>query len=177
MGSADNANPAISNTFIQVYNAQGQVVSASPTGIQVDTNTDTFNSSDQVITLAGGGFAVMWEQLNDTASTEDVFVRIFDASGNVMSAPVLVDVPDDCMQVGQKMIALADGSFDCSADRDRRHRQRLVPKPAVPACRRGRHAAERTCDSARRPRPIRPTAPTCPAFLSCDRASAAVNNC
>ena len=108
----DNANPAISNTFIQVYNAQGQVVSASPTGIQVDTNTDTFNSSDQVITLAGGGFAVMWEQLNDTASTEDVFVRIFDASGNAMSAPVLVDVPDDCMQVGQKMIALADGSFD-----------------------------------------------------------------
>jgi len=107
----DNAD-LNSNTFVQVYNPQGQVVSASPTGIQVDTDTDISNISDQAIALAGGGFAVMWEQINLFANTEDVFVRTFDASGNATSAPVLVDVPDGGIQTGQEMIALQDGSFD-----------------------------------------------------------------
>jgi len=102
-----NQSTGNQDVYVQTYDANGNIAAGSQSGgIQVNTDTG-FDIPDQVLALAGGGFAVMW----DEATTGDVYVRTFNADGTPASNPMLADIPGG-YQSGLEMIALQDGSFE-----------------------------------------------------------------
>ncbi len=105
-GQISDTNPT-QDIYVQTYDADGNIVAGLPAG-GTKVNTDvSLNFPEQVIALAGGGFAVMWlEALNG-----DTYVRTFNADGMPASSPVLVDIPGG-YQAGEEIVALKDGSFE-----------------------------------------------------------------
>ncbi|MEA2759577.1 MAG: hypothetical protein QOH65_2190, partial [Methylobacteriaceae bacterium] len=89
-GSLTQDGDGSAGTFYRVYNSAGAQVHA-------ETEVNTFTTGSQefgsVAALTGGGFAISWSSSNEVSgsSSQDIYVRLFDASGNPTSAEILVN--------------------------------------------------------------------------------------
>ena len=102
------------DTFVQVYDANGHLADpslADSNGIQVDSVVGTGgNLSDQILALADGRFAVMWQG----GAEGDAFVRVFNADGTPVNGGTLVSQAPGSATVqngGIQMVEFADGTF------------------------------------------------------------------
>ena len=108
------------DTFVQVYDANGHLANIDPasTGVQVDTATSGAGQtvSEQMLALADGRFAVMWQTSDGGFNDGDMFVRVFNADGTAVSDATQVNQvptsdPSSPLYFAVQMIKFADGSF------------------------------------------------------------------
>ena len=100
-----------SHVFIQVYDANGNLANpANAGGIQVDSVSGNGNFPDEVIALANGNFAVLWEA--GGVGFGDPYVRLYQADGTAITGDLQVSPQDGQLYTGDQIVALADGSFD-----------------------------------------------------------------
>ncbi|HLH92421.1 MAG TPA: hypothetical protein VKX28_28665 [Xanthobacteraceae bacterium] len=102
------------HTFVQVYDANGHLADTNPAdanGIQVDALVGTGNATaEQVLALADGRFAVMWQG----GPEADPFVRVFNADGSpVGDGTPIAAAPSSAttLNSGVQMVEFADGTF------------------------------------------------------------------
>ena len=114
-GQYDTLDPN-SDLYVQTYDSTGAIAAGSQFGgIKVNQVSGVVNLPDQVIALADGGFAVLFESIRDDGTgsgpDQDVFIRTFAADGSPTSGEVMVNTADSVVDAGEVMVALADGSF------------------------------------------------------------------
>jgi hypothetical protein len=101
---------ATKDVFYQVFNSAGTAI-----GSQTEANTTTADAQEaaSVAALAGGGFAISWTSNNEVSagSQQDIYVRLFNASGTATSGEILVDTTTTGVQDTSNILALPDGGF------------------------------------------------------------------
>jgi hypothetical protein len=93
---------------------KGRILDAAgtPLGSEFVVNHSTSNVNSvesSVTTLANGNFAVAWDESDLTGSSHRI--QVFDASGAVVGSQITVPHDLSGLQVGPKLIGLADGGF------------------------------------------------------------------
>lgn len=101
-------------TFYRVYSSTGTTVHAAA---EVNSTTANSQAFSVVTALKGGGFAIAWQSQNQVSGSSnfDIYVRLFDASGNAVTAgtagEILVNTTTTGVQESPAIVALPDGGF------------------------------------------------------------------
>jgi hypothetical protein len=92
----------------QVYNSMGNNV-----GTQFKVNTYNTNGTggNAVAGLSGGGFAVIWESLNQDGSGWGVYGQVFNSAGNKVGSEFRVNTYTTADQGSPETAALSGGGF------------------------------------------------------------------
>jgi hypothetical protein len=101
--------------FFQRFDASGVAV-----GSETAVNTTTLRSQDEpnVIGLANGGFAVLWDSQVDASFDENVLARVFDADGQPVTGEFQVNATVANDQRLVEAVALPDGGFIAAWESD-----------------------------------------------------------
>ena len=94
--------------FFQRFNASGIKLGSE---VQVNQNFISIQVHPTIDMAPNGNFAVSWISFDPNTGTDDIMVRLFDASGNAVSSDILV-FKAACCQFAQTDIAMCDnGNF------------------------------------------------------------------
>jgi len=92
---------ANNDVVVQRYNASGQEVGLET----IVTDVASGNNEPVIAALSGGGFVVAWQ------GQDDLFVQHFDAAGNRLAGPFMVNTATNGLQSQQAVTALSDGGY------------------------------------------------------------------
>ena len=111
-------NAALSGFTLNSTELRGRFISATGAGTGVDFQIDTIASggsyqdeSLEILSLANGGFAVVWEEEN-TASTESIHIQRFTAAGVKSGAELIAETATGATNITQMITTeTANGGF------------------------------------------------------------------
>ncbi|MES9914680.1 MAG: Ig-like domain-containing protein [Candidatus Thiodiazotropha sp. 4PDIV1] len=103
-----NQDGDLDGVYFQRYDANGVAQ-----GVETLVNTTTTDDQDdpQITALSNGGFAIVWEALNQDGDGGGIYGRIFDASGLAVTNEFLINTTTANDQYDPHIAALDGGGF------------------------------------------------------------------
>jgi len=92
----------------QRYDAAGNTVGSE---FQINTYTDSTQSSPSVASLSDGGFVVAWQSNGQDESSFGIYGQRYDADGNTVGSEFQINTYTDNLQFSPSVTSLADGGF------------------------------------------------------------------
>ncbi|MCF6328008.1 MAG: hypothetical protein L3J21_12060, partial [Devosiaceae bacterium] len=96
------------NIQVRRFDADGTAADASDILV---TSTIGDQTNPEVATLAGGAFVVVWEDLNDTGTSRDIKMQLFNAAGTMVGGEQVVNSTLPGLQTLPSVTTLDNGNF------------------------------------------------------------------
>jgi Ca2+-binding RTX toxin-like protein len=94
--------------YAQRYDQNGNPLGEE---FQVNTYTDSSQSSPSVTALSDGGFVVTWQSWGQDGSEMGIYAQRYDENGNPLGEEFQVNTDTDGLQLSPSVTALSDGGF------------------------------------------------------------------
>ena len=98
------------NAWVKRFDAAGSEISSFPMGSDGPTSVLNLDQANpDVVSLAGGGFVVTWEELGTGPGDHSLYGQAYDSSGGLVSDVFLID--DNLNEKTSSLTSLTDGGF------------------------------------------------------------------